>query len=385
MKFSLKIFSISAAVMLLVSAAAAAEADSKTAPVKSIKAALYVDDGSAGNGVFYWAILLKHSPGITLELLNGADIRAGKLAGMDLLVMPGGMPGQQYNAMKEEGVAQLHKFLENGGSYVGTCAGLAGTLNDQNRLRLLPFHRLPNSGGRVANIHVEINKRGAELLGIEPGRIVARYAGGPIPKPGAKAHEISTGEVLAVYKNTVSYIDKPHGNQFNQPAIIYGSFGKGKVIATGFHPECWKSTYHIAMGCIYAVTSFKSFPVVPIKSKHPYRAGYYTGGRNDIESVKAMLKLYSHDRITVKLLATQEINEGDLEQLDILVLPDASSKIYASMAKNSFIQQQIREFVKHGGKVFAAGKAQTAVPEGVQAVKVKSNEDINPDLLLKNF
>lgn len=365
--------------------AGVADVAGKDVPVKGINAALFVDDGSSGNGVFYWAMLLNYSPGIKLEILTASDVRAGKLNGKDVLVMPGGYPGKQCTVLGKDGVAAIHKFLENGGSYVGTCAGLADTLNDNNRLRLLPFHRLPNSGGRVANIHVEINKRGAELLGIEPGRIVARYAGGPIPKPGAKAHAVNTGEVLAVYKNTVSYVDKPHGNQFNEPAVIYGVFGKGKVIATGFHPECWKSTYHVAMGCIYAVTNFKSFPVMPLKAKHPYRVGYYTGGRDDVESVKAMLKLCGHKKITVKLIASQEISEGDLEHVDILVLPDASGKVYESMKKNAFIRQEISEFVQRGGKVFAAGKAVKALPDKVDAVKLNNNTGLTAELLLKNL
>lgn len=44
------------------------------------------------------------------------------------------------------------------------------------------------------------------------------------------------------------------------------------------------------------------------------------GKDDDVESVKAMLKLCGHKKITVKLIASQEINEGDLEHVDILVL-----------------------------------------------------------------
>ena len=57
---------------------------------KKVKFGLYVDGGASGNGVFHLASLIYHSPQAELVLLSAADIRNGKLNGIDLLVMPGG-------------------------------------------------------------------------------------------------------------------------------------------------------------------------------------------------------------------------------------------------------------------------------------------------------
>lgn len=55
-----------------------------------LKVALYVGVGCRGGGVVHWARLLETSPEIELDMVNCADVKAGKLHGKDVLVMPGG-------------------------------------------------------------------------------------------------------------------------------------------------------------------------------------------------------------------------------------------------------------------------------------------------------
>ncbi len=351
------------------------------APEKELKAVLYIDAGASGAGVFKWAQLLAYSPGIKLHLMNAADIRAGKLQGMDMVLLPGGFAPSQYNALQEDGAVEIRKFVANGGAYVGTCAGLASTLNDKNRLKLLPFHRLPNTGGKYGTLLVEINKRGAELLNVKPSKVQVRYAGGPIPTPGAKAHEVNTGETLAVYKNTVSYFNKPQGNFFNEAAAIYGVHGKGKVIATGFHPESWNSTHNIAMGCIYAVTGLKTFPVMPRKELRPLRVAFFASWLDRVDHVEAMLRLDKDPRIDIKFVAGQEFNEGDLRHVDVLVIPDC--KVARKFFEEAYNASELAYFVERGGKIIAAGRSAQALPEKVKAVRVKNNQKLTADLICK--
>ncbi len=355
------------------------------APGKQINAALYVDNGSSGIGVFDWAKLLEFSPEIKLHFFLGKDVREGKLSGMDLFLMPGGYPGNQYKSLQPDGVEALRKFIANGGAYVGSCAGLANVLNNNNRLRLLPFRRRPASGGHWATLTVEINEQGAKILDVKPGRILVRYAGGPIPMPGKKVHKVSTGEVLAIYKNTVSYIDKPEGNFFDQGAIIYGQYGKGKVIATGFHPENWHSTYPVAMGCIYAVTGVKAFPVMPEKEFRPYRIGYFCSGKDTVDNLEAMLRLYKHPRLDIKFFSEQLIRQGELRHLDLLVLPDANEKICKGLVQNDVLRNELENFLRRGGRIVAAGRAASALSIPSQAIRVKSNKELTPELLIKNL
>ena len=357
----------------------------KTSPAlpKKVNVALFVDNGSSGIGVFDWAKLMEFSPDVNLHFVLGKDVRAGKLSQMDVLLMPGGYPGTQYKSLQKSGVDAVHKFIENGGAYIGSCAGLANVLNNNNRLRLLPFRRRPHSGGHWATLTVDINADGAKILGVKPGRVLVNYAGGPIPMRGRKVHQISTGEILAVYKNTVSYVGKPEGNFFDQGAIIYGQYGKGKVIATSFHPENWSSTRDIAMGCLYAVTGVKTFPVMPKKNFHPFRVGYFCSGRDTIDNLEAMLRLYKHPQLDIIFFSEQVIRRGELRHIDVLVLPDANAKICRGLVNNDFLRKEMEYFISRGGRVIIAGRAVNALQDDSKAIKVKSNEEITPELLLK--
>ena len=179
-----------------------------------LKVALYVDDGSAGNGVFHCIRLIAHSPQLKLYGITGAGIREGKLAGMDLLMLPGGYSKRQYKSLHEEGADKVREFVRSGRAYFGICAGCTCTLNAHERLKLLPFTLKPHAGGTTALITVEFSEAGAKALDLAPGQYKVRYSGGPIPLPGGKIAD-GSGEILAVYKNTVSKVGVPEGNFFD--------------------------------------------------------------------------------------------------------------------------------------------------------------------------
>ena len=95
-----------------------------------IKVALYLDTGCKGGGVIHLAQLLKSSPDVTCDFLDAADVQAGKLDGYDVLVMPGGSGYDRYSQLREEGFEKIRKYIREGGSYYGICAGIAMALND---------------------------------------------------------------------------------------------------------------------------------------------------------------------------------------------------------------------------------------------------------------
>ena len=80
----------SAAVVLLGGCICKDNSSEKSAVItgKKLKTGFYVDDGSRGNGAFTWAQLLFYSPQLEVTLLDGKDIRNGKLDNLDLLVVP---------------------------------------------------------------------------------------------------------------------------------------------------------------------------------------------------------------------------------------------------------------------------------------------------------
>lgn len=320
-----------------------------------IKTGFYIDRGSRSSGVLYWARLLAYSPQLELVLIDGEDIRAGRLKDLQLLVIPGGSSRLQCEAMKPEGMEAVRKFVADGGSYVGICAGFHCTLNRPERLRLLPFEYLKGAGGDEAVLAVDISEKGGKLLGIQSGRYMARYSHGPISRPGQAPGE-GWGEILGVYKSTVSPVGKPGGNFFDAPAVIHGRFGKGKVIATSFHPESREATHGIALGCIYAVTGVKPVPVYPEKVRRPLRVGYYSPGITGKRCILEMLKLDRHPDLDVLFVDNQDLNAGQLKHLDVFVIPNGLKGVFPTMVKNPFRRQQLQDFMKRGGMVFVSGE-----------------------------
>ena len=339
-------------------------------PAKRIKAALYLDRGSAGSGVFHWARLLHYSPQIELSFVSGKDIRDGKLNGLDLLVMPGGDNGKQCQSMTKEGREKVREFIRSGGNYVGTCAGLACSLNDKYRLKLLPFSRKPGSGGKTATIAVDFSEAGAKVLGIDPGRYYVRYSGGPIPIPGQAVPGGGKGEILAVYKNTTSYYDKPEGNFFNEGAVIYGTLGKGKVVATGFHPEYLEVTRPIVAGCIYAVTGIRPVFEFPVRNRRALRVGFWCSGMPDAQRIRDMLEVDGNPDVDMMIVAPYEVDVGMLRHLDVLIVAHDIHGTCKKHMSGKYVRSQVQAFLDRGGKIIVSGSGKQCVPRHRNVIEV---------------
>lgn len=352
---------------------AAAEKTSSVQP--KLRVALYVDRGSSGGGVFHWAKLIEFSPQAELVTITGQDIRDGKLKSVDVLLMPGGYPTRQYGSMKPEGIKILREWVKNGGGYVGSCAGLTCALNHKERLRLLPFIRLPNSGGASGNTQIEISERGAAILGVKPGKRVVTYASGPIPRPGRKPDADSTGEVLGVYKNSISYYGKPAGNMFNQPAVVYGTLGKGKVLASSYHPEYRESTTDLSVGAIYAVSGVKLTPVKPVKSRRPIRVGVSAAAIIGHEPIKAAMALERQKHIDVRYFSLSNVDDGDLNHIDALILPDGIAENNRNFFSRGARWEKLKEFMDRGGIILASGNAATPLPDHPNLKKLPAGAD----------
>lgn len=330
--------------------------------IKPVKVGFYVDDGSRNCGVLYWARLLAYSPQLEVTLLEADDIHSGKLNGLDLLVIPGGSSTRQCAKLKRSGMEIVRKFVADGGSYFGICAGFHCTLNRPERMRLLPFEYITGAGGNVAVLPVDISERGAKLLGIDRGRYHARYSHGPIARPG-KEPGVGWGEVLGVYKGTVSPVGRPGGNFFDAPAIIHGRFGKGRVIATSFHPESNESTWAIGFGCIYAVTKVKPVPVFPKKQYRPVRVAFWAPAIVGKRCIQEWLELDRQPDLDLNPVSHGELNQGILSHSDVLIMTDGREEVYKALMDNRFMKDRITDFLNRGGRVLASGCGGKFLPQ----------------------
>lgn len=377
-------FLISAAAVILSGVSCASKpvpANDAAAVKPPARVGLFLDEGCRGNAVLCWARLIERSPQLELVTLTGKDIREGKLKGLKLLVCPGGGSARQLRAMQKSGIAELKQFIAGGGSYVGACAGCYSVTNHPGRLGLLPFDYISKASGKYAALIIEITEPGAKRLGIKPGRYTVRYHGGPVLRPGPATGK-GEGEVLAVYKNSAGWPDRAPYNFVNTPSAIYGTYGKGKVVAVSFHPESWEATHGIALGCIYAATGIRPVPVYPRKSWHPVRVGYCTrGAAVNPRAVREMLALDRNPELDVQFFSTQEVCEGILNHLDAVILSDGVRDSYKKMMDEPVWREGLRKFLDRGGLILASGSGAEFAPEHANLKKLKIDEDMAPHLL----
>ncbi len=80
--------------------------------------------GTGASHSWLWFVDLLDGAGIhEVTFLDEADVRAGRLAGVDALAVAGGDTFALAQALGKTGAARLAGFVNNGGVYIGSCAG----------------------------------------------------------------------------------------------------------------------------------------------------------------------------------------------------------------------------------------------------------------------
>ena len=328
---------------------------------QTLKVGLYLDEGCRGNGPFNWARLLANSPQIELTLLNGKGIRDGRLSEIQLLLCPGGGGARQIGAMRPEGYMNVKKFVEEGGMYLGICAGSYNAMNRAGRFGFLAYDYIQGAG-KLADLEVDFNAEGAKMLGIAPGKRVVRYNGGNIMK-ATDPIDKGQSKVLSVFNSSVSGYGKVALNFLGTPSVVYGTYGKGKVLVSSFHPESYESTHDIALGYIYALSGVRPVPKYPEKNKKPVRVGFMSLACVGPLATYEMLEMDKDPSLDVDVFSLHEINTGSLRHYDVIVMPDGDEGSYKRMFEKDFYKSQIDDFLKRGGRILASGNGGTYLPK----------------------
>ena len=216
------------------------------------KVALYMDHGCRGFGAARWAEMLSTSPEMEFAMLNAADVKEGKLSGFDCLVMPGGGGFERYADWGEEGCAKIREFVRNGGSYIGTCAGESVLLNEEKRIRMIPFKGdgVWPRGGLSAQL--ELTSRFEELTGVKAGKRVVRYHNGPVTLP-TEAVPDCKAEVIATFDCDGNPEQDAKSPMRGKTAAIWAEYGKGRMFIFAVHPEAWDQNHDMVRGAFKAV------------------------------------------------------------------------------------------------------------------------------------
>ena len=338
-----------------------------------LRVGMFVDNGSRNNGTLFWAQIFHRSPEVELTLLDGKDVRDGKLKGLDLLMIPGGGSDLQCQALGDAGLAEIRRFVAEGGAYLGVCAGCYCALDMPGRLALIPYTVVKDGKGGEAALAMELFDRGGEVLGVPAGKYLVRYAHGPIMRPKARSKAPAGAEVLGVYRASVSPAGVKGKNFFGAPALLCGAYGKGKVVVTSFHPESRQGSMKLALGCVYAATGVKINPVVPVKKHRPIRVGYYSPPIIGARCIEEVFALEKEAAIDLHFVNPDDMDTGVLEHLDALIFSAGVEKIYKNGMTPSRVEM-IRAFLARGGAVFVSGNGAKYIPEHPNRRKLEVGE-----------
>lgn len=210
------------------------------APKRTGKIAIgvYLDKG-AGPSVNDLLRALGKFDQVSVTKLTAEQIRSGGLAGLDILMHPGGSGGEQGRNLDEPGRERVRNFVREGGGYIGICAGAyLASAHYPWSLNLLDAKVLDTKHWNRGNgtVDIELTRTGREVLRTTQQQLPIHYAQGPLLAP-ANRPEIEDYEEMATFKTEIAKNGAPKGVMIGTTAIARGRFGQGRVICFSPHPE----------------------------------------------------------------------------------------------------------------------------------------------------
>jgi glutamine amidotransferase-like uncharacterized protein/N-formylglutamate amidohydrolase len=203
-----------------------------------IAVGVYLDKG-AGPSVNDLLRALGKFEQVAVTKLTAEQIRSGGLAGLDILMHPGGSGGTQGRNLDEPGREKIRGFVREGGGYIGICAGAyLASAHYPWSLGLLDAKVIDtqhwNRG--TGPVDIELTSAGREVLRAKNEKFPIHYAQGPLLAPAGRP-EIEDYEAMASFKTEIAKNGAPEGVMVGTTAIARGIFGKGRVICFSPHPE----------------------------------------------------------------------------------------------------------------------------------------------------
>lgn len=204
---------------------------------------------------FLWGVMAYkalQAAGLPFELVRAQDIRNGILADHQALFVPGGWASNKAKALGRDGMDAIRRFVDQGGNYIGFCGG-AG-LATQDGIGLVPVtrrptkERVPSFSGRIRlslsdsplwkGIADPVFHAWWPSQFMVDGSVSALATYG-LALPDAFTSDVNVGDgpssgswndLEAVYQ-----INLDPKRLTGEPAVIEGTFGKGKVLLSLVH------------------------------------------------------------------------------------------------------------------------------------------------------
>ena len=185
-----------------------------------------------GRGPAWLRARLAREADLLPELVGVPEILQGALAQADVLVVGGGFVTLQSNGLGKEGREAIVKFVQNGGGFVGICAGAclgSSGSGKWNHLELLPVE--------IAATYLECFTPlvwSAGPLGVARVENADMHGGPSFKLMNPDSDSIT---VWARFERNETSKEKGECQIKDTPAVISGIHGKGRVVLTSTHCE----------------------------------------------------------------------------------------------------------------------------------------------------
>jgi glutamine amidotransferase-like uncharacterized protein len=204
---------------------------------KPIKVALYQDAGAAGKGIPCVCTELGKCDDVQVTKVSAKEIRDGVLKNFDVVVFTGGGASTQAKTLGDQGRANVKHFVENGGGYMGICAGAYLACNGFDwAVGVLDAKTVSSKWQRgMGMVQIELNSDGQKVLKQTGKSFEVKYENGPIITHGKGL--LPEFKTLAVFRTEKAENGSPVGAMVDSPAIVTSTCGKGRVVVISPHPE----------------------------------------------------------------------------------------------------------------------------------------------------
>lgn len=206
-------------------------------------------------GLMAYEALKKNN--LTFELIRSEDIKQKGLSNYSMLFVPGGWASNKLKALGDEGIAEIKRFVKNGGNYLGLCGGAGLATTDGIgllRIKRKPTKdRVPSFSGRI---NLSINKHKI-WEGLDKADNKIFYAWWPSqfvvqdkrvkilatygePMPDAFSSDLCIGDVIKSGQDwteleSIYKINLNPTQLMGEPAVVEGTYGEGRIILSLIH------------------------------------------------------------------------------------------------------------------------------------------------------
>ena len=230
------------AILLINFSCVKTDLNSKHTQKGKIKVGVFDGNGPSPICVLETMEALKIDTGIVGVTITPAEIIAGKLDSIDVLIFPGGSGSKELNSLGDLGAQKVKDFLEKQGKgIVGICAGgyILSTTPTYPSLRIIDAKNLDRkhySRGRGL-IEVAMTDKGLEIFPELKGkRVFLQYFDGPILAP-LDSNDIKYTEIAKYVTDIHANKGIPSGITPGKTFMLTQKIGKGNVFVIGGHAE----------------------------------------------------------------------------------------------------------------------------------------------------